>query len=111
MSTILIEKEEPVTEAAETEMELSPWLAELRDEVAAHPGVNHLLLSRLRTGRYTKGDYRVFGLPHYPMVGTFTRYMELLLLRAPSSEQKLWIAKVLVDEYGEGSDGEDHASL
>ena len=111
MSTILIEKEEPVIEAEETEMELSPWLAELRDEVAAHPGVNHLLLSRLRTGRYTKGDYRVFGLQHYPMVGTFTRYMELLLLRAPSSEQKLWLAKVLVDEYGEGSDGEDHASL
>ena len=45
------------------------------------------------------------------MVGTFTRYMELLLLRAPSSSQKLWLAKVLVDEYGEGSEGDDHATL
>lgn len=90
---------------------LSPWLQDLKEEVEAHPGVNHLLLSRLATGRYTAVDYKVFGLQHYPMVGTFTRYMELLLLRAPSSEQKLWLAKVLVDEYGEGSDGDDHATL
>ncbi|MDA1263511.1 MAG: iron-containing redox enzyme family protein [Planctomycetota bacterium] len=90
---------------------LSPWLSDLRAEVESHPGVNHLLLSRLATGRYTKSDYQVFGLQHYPMVGNFTRYMELLLLRAPSSEQKLWLAKVLVDEYGEGSDGDDHATL
>ena len=110
MSTILIDNEQ-LPQATAEEFELSPWLSELRDEVAAHPGVNHLLLSRLRTGRYTKGDYKVFGLQHYPMVGTFTRYMELLLLRAPSSEQKLWLAKVLVDEYGEGSDGDDHAKL
>lgn len=90
---------------------LSPWLQELKEEVESHPGVNHLLLSRLATGRYTPGDYKVFGLQHYPMVGTFTRYMELLLLRAPSSSQKLWLAKVLVDEYGEGSNGDDHATL
>ena len=35
--------------------------------------------------------------------------MELLLLRAPTSEAKCWIAKVLVDEYGERSNGTDHA--
>lgn len=98
-------------EAPVESADLSPWLYELRREVEAHPGVNHLLLSRLATGRYTKCDYQQFGLQHYPMVGTFTRYMELLLLRAPQSDQKLWLAKVLVDEYGEGSDGEDHASL
>jgi pyrroloquinoline quinone (PQQ) biosynthesis protein C len=32
-------------------------------------------------------------------------------VRAPTSDAKLWLAKVLVDEYGEGSDGEDHATL
>ncbi len=110
MSITLAEKEVSAPKQEE-EFELPTWLSELRDEVGAHPGVNHLLLSRLKTGRYTKGDYKVFGLQHYPMVGTFTRYMELLLLRAPSSEQKLWLAKVLVDEYGEGSDGDDHAKL
>ena len=29
----------------------------------------------------------------------------------PSSESKLWLAKVLVDEYGEGSEAQDHATL
>jgi hypothetical protein len=33
------------------------------------------------------------------------------LIRAPSSEAKCWIAKVLVDEYGEGSEGHDHSTL
>lgn len=87
------------------------WLDDLRGEVERHPGVNHLLLSRLATGRYTRNDYRVFSLQHFALVGLFTKYMELLLLKAPSSEQKLWLAKVLVDEYGEGSDGKDHATL
>ena len=87
------------------------WLEELRREVEAHPGVNHLLLARLATGPYTRGDYRTFGLQHFALVGFFTSYMEALLLRAPSSAEKLWLARVLVDEYGEGSEGEDHASL
>jgi pyrroloquinoline quinone (PQQ) biosynthesis protein C len=87
------------------------WLADLRAEVERHPAVNHMLLSRLATGRYTRLDYCSFGQQHFALVGLFTKYMELLLLRAPSSEQKLWLAKVLVDEYGEGSDGDDHATL
>lgn len=90
---------------------LPTWLRSLREEVERHPAVNHLLLARLATGRYTKFDFRSFGLQHYALVGLFTKYMELLLLRAPSSEQKLWLAKVLVDEYGEGSDGDDHTTL
>ncbi len=87
------------------------WLDRLEREVQTHPGVNHLLLSRLATGPYTRRDYRVFGLQHVALVGFFTRYMELLLLRAPSSTEKLWLAKVLVAEYGEGSDGDDHETL
>lgn len=87
------------------------WLGDLQREVEAHPGVNHLFLSRLATGPYTRRDYRTFGLQHYALVGFFTRYMELLLVRAPSSAEKLWLAKVLVDEYGEGSDGDDHTTL
>jgi pyrroloquinoline-quinone synthase len=32
-------------------------------------------------------------------------------VRAPDSEAKLWLAKVLVDEYGEGSEGKDHSQM
>ena len=87
------------------------WLCELQSEVEAHPAVNHLLLSRLATVPFTRSDYKSFGLQHHALVGFFTRYMEILLVRAPRSDQKLWLAKVLVDEYGEGSDGDDHAEL
>ena len=53
----------------------------------------------------------IFGLQHYALVGSFTSYLEDLLITAPSSREKIWIAKVLVDEYGEGSQGRDHAEL
>lgn len=87
--------------------DLPTWLEDLRLEVEAHPCVNHEILGSLES----RDDYARFGLQHLPLVSHFTRYMELLLLRAPSSEQKLWLAKVLVDEYGEGSEGLDHARL
>ena len=87
------------------------WLDDLESDVLAHPAVNHLLLARAATHPYTRTDYKVFGLQHHALVGFFTRYMEVLLLRAPSSAEKLWLAKVLVDEYGEGSNGDDHATL
>ena len=87
------------------------FLAELRVEVESHPGVNHLFLSRCATSPFSRHDYRVFGENHYPLVCVFTSYLERLLIRAPSSDAKLWLAKVLVDEYGEGSQGEDHATL
>jgi len=88
-----------------------PWMLELQQMVESHPGVNHMMLARLATGPYTRTDYKTFGLQHYALVGFFTSYMETLLVRGPSSKEKLWLAKVLVDEYGEGSDGEDHTSL
>ena len=87
------------------------FLADLRREIESHPGVNHLFLARCATAPFSKQDYRVFGENHYPLVCVFTNYLERLLLRGPSSESKLWLAKVLVDEYGEGSEGEDHATL
>jgi len=87
------------------------FLSELRREVESHPGVNHPLLGRLSQVPFTREDYLVMGLQHYPLVGTFTTYLEYLLLRAPDSDAKQWIAKVLVDEYGEGSEGKDHAEL
>jgi pyrroloquinoline-quinone synthase len=92
-------------------MQAAEFLRDLRREVEEHPAVNHVFLMRVGTTPFTREDYKVFGLNHYPLVGTFCRYMEHLLLRAPDSESKSWIAKVLVDEYGEGSDGEDHAHL
>ena len=61
--------------------------------------------------RAGRDEFCRFGLQHYPLVCHFTRYLELLLLSAPDSRDKLWIAKVLVDEYGEGSRGLDHATL
>jgi pyrroloquinoline quinone (PQQ) biosynthesis protein C len=87
------------------------FLADLRREIESHPGTNHLLLQRLATGRFSREDYGVFGENHYPLVCVFTSYLERLLVRAPTSDAKLWLAKVLVDEYGEGSRGEDHATL
>ncbi|HEX2676606.1 MAG TPA: iron-containing redox enzyme family protein [Polyangiales bacterium] len=87
------------------------FLNDLRAEIAAHPGVNHLFLQRLCTSPMAKQDYRVFAEHHFPLVCAFTSYLELLLLRAPDSESRLWLAKVLVDEYGEGSEGKDHATL
>ena len=89
----------------------SAWLAALQADVETHPAVLHPFLARVAAGELDRGDFRTFGLQHHALVGFFTRYLELLLLRAPSSEQKLWLAKVLVDEYGEGSEGKDHATL
>ena len=87
------------------------FLAELRREIETHPGVNHLFLNRLATGMFSREDYRVFAENHYPLVCVFCSYLERLLVRAPDSESKLWLAKVLVDEYGEGSEGKDHSTL
>src|SRR3954467_10359278 len=87
------------------------FMKDLRKEIAEHPAVNHLFLNRCATSPFAREDYRVFGENHYALVCVFTNYLERLLIRGPSSESKLWLAKVLVDEYGEGSEGEDHATL
>lgn len=87
------------------------FLAELHTVIDAHPGVNHLLLNRLATAPFSREDYRIFAENHIPLVGMFTTYLEVLLLRAPDSEARLWLSKVLVDEYGEGSDGDDHVTM
>jgi len=87
------------------------FLRELREEVETHPGVNHVFLARCATSPFTREDYRVMGLQHFPLVGLFTTYMEWLLVNGPDSGSKQWLAKVLVDEYGEGSDGKDHSTL
>jgi pyrroloquinoline-quinone synthase len=88
-----------------------PFLLELRREIETHPAVNHLFLNRLATSPFARQDYRVFAQNHYPLVCVFTHYLERLLVRAPDSDAKLWLAKVLVDEYGEGSEGKDHAEM
>ena len=90
---------------------MSTFLQDLRHEVETHPAVNHLFLNRLATTPFAKQDYAVFAENHFPLVCVFTSYLERLLIRAPSSDSKLWLAKVLVDEYGEGSEGKDHATL
>ena len=77
--------------------EARAFLADLRREIEAHPGVNHLFLSRLSTTPFARADYKVFGENHYPLVCVFTSYLERLLVRAPDSEAKLWLAKVLID--------------
>ena len=92
-------------------MDAKTFLSELHREVESHVGVNHPLLARVAYVPFTREDYRVFGLQHYALVGHFTRYLELLLFSAPDSIAKQWIAKVLVNEYGEGSDDKDHAEL
>src|SRR4051812_47537086 len=92
-------------------MTAGAFLADLRREIEAHPGVNHLFLGRCATSPFSRHDYRVFGENHYPLVCVFTSYLERLLIRAPTSDAKRWLAKVLIDEYGEGSEGEDHVTL
>jgi pyrroloquinoline quinone (PQQ) biosynthesis protein C len=87
------------------------FLEGLRAEIESHPGVNHLFLNRCATAPFSREDYKVFGENHYPLVCVFTSYLERLLVRAEASDAKLWLAKVLVDEYGEGSEGHDHATL
>lgn len=87
------------------------FLQDLRHQVETHPAVNHLFLNRLATTPFAKQDYAVFAENHFPLVCVFTSYLERLLIRAPTSDSKLWLAKVLVDEYGEGSEGKDHATL
>ncbi len=94
-----------------TERAARRFLRELREEIRLHPAVNHIFLNRVATMPFTKEDYLVFGLQHYPLVCCFTYYMENLLLAAPDSNAKQWLAKVLVDEYGEGTDGDDHSTL
>ncbi len=87
------------------------FLTDLRREVAATAAVGHSLLGRMTTDPRSRADFRVIAGQHYPLVTVFTRYLELLLLAAPDSDGKTWLAKVLVDEYGEGSRGLDHAAL
>lgn len=87
------------------------FLDDLREEVRTHPAVNHPFLSRVAVTPFSKHDYKSYGLQHYPLVHMFTTYLERLLLIAPDSEAKLWLARVLVDEYGEGSEGKDHPTL
>jgi pyrroloquinoline-quinone synthase len=91
-------------------MDAKAFLRSLHDEVANHPGVGHSLLGRMDIDPRARADFKIFAGQHYPLVGTFTRYLELLLLNAPSSGAKVWLAKVLVDEYGERSDAQDHAA-
>ncbi len=91
-------------------MDAKPFLRELHAEVASHAGVGHSLLGRMKIDPRARADFKIFSGQHYPLVGTFTRYLELLLLTAPSSDAKVWLAKVLVDEYGERSDDLDHAA-
>lgn len=87
------------------------FLSALRREVAGTAAVGHSLLGRMGTDPRSREDFRVIAGQHYPLVTVFTRYLEMLLLSAPDSEAKTWLAKVLVDEYGEGSRGLDHAAL
>jgi pyrroloquinoline-quinone synthase len=102
---------EPSSNVAPIPSPAKRFLTKLREEIETHPGVNHLFLSRCATSPFAREDYRVFGENHYALVCVFTSYLERLLIRAPTSDAKLWLAKVLVDEYGEGSNGEDHSTL
>jgi pyrroloquinoline-quinone synthase len=87
------------------------FLESLRREIAVHPAVHHVFLDRISTSPFAREDYRVFAENHFPLVCVFTSYLERLLVRAPDSGAKLWLAKFLVDEYGEASNGEHHATL
>jgi len=99
------------TSAVATAGHGTDWMDALRHEVASSSTANHALLTRAASGAFDRERYARFGAQHQSLVGVFTRYLELLLLATDDSSQKLWLAKVLVDEYGEGSEGHDHAEL
>ena len=61
------------------------FLKDLRREVETHPAVNHTFLARVGTNPFTREDYKIFGMQHYPLVGMFTGYMERLLIHAPDT--------------------------
>ncbi|NUQ34299.1 MAG: iron-containing redox enzyme family protein [Planctomycetaceae bacterium] len=94
-----------------TQQSARAFLAGLRKEISNHAGVGHSVLGRMATDARTREHFKILSGQHYPLVANFTGYMELLLLRAPNSEAKCWLAKVLVDEYGERSEGQDHATI
>jgi pyrroloquinoline quinone (PQQ) biosynthesis protein C len=98
-----------MTITVQQQQQARQFLADLREEIRSHAGVGHSILGRMKTDPRSRFDFKVLAGQHYPLVGNFTRYMELLLLNAPDSEAKCWLAKVLVDEYGERSEGLDHA--
>lgn len=104
-----IEVETAMTLTVEEENQARQFLADLREEIKSHPGVGHSILGRMKTDPRSRFDFKVLAGQHFPLVGNFCAYMELLLLNAPDSEAKCWLAKVLVDEYGERSEGLDHA--
>lgn len=87
------------------------WMAALERGVETSRTANHPLLERAARGEFDRAQFARFGAQHQALVGVFTRYLELLLLATDDSSQKLWLAKVLVDEYGEGSGGHDHAAM
>ncbi|MCH9681725.1 MAG: iron-containing redox enzyme family protein [Deltaproteobacteria bacterium] len=108
----------PSNRPALREIHVSPYdddprvfLARLRTLVRSHAAVNHPMLTRVAHVPFTREDFKVLGLQHYALVGMFTGYLERLLFTAPDSDAKQWLAKVLVDEYGEGSEGKDHTTL
>jgi pyrroloquinoline quinone (PQQ) biosynthesis protein C len=109
----LVEHEEGAFRREDVPYSADPrvFLKHLREHVESHVAVTHPLLCRLAHVPFTHHDYRIMGLQHYALVGHFTMYLEYLLLSAPDTDAKQWIAKVLVDEYGEGSEGKDHAEL
>ena len=92
-------------------MNASQFLRQLRSEIQSHPALSHPVLDWLARTAASRSDFLAFGLQHYALVSNFVSYMEELLVTAPDSQSKLWLAKVLVDEYGEGSDGQDHATI
>ncbi len=90
-------------------MDAAAFLEDLRNEVVNHAGVGHSLLGRMEIDPRAREDFKIFAGQHYALVGMFCRYLELLMIRAPRSQDKVWLAKVLIDEYGDRSDDLDHA--
>ena len=87
------------------------FFAQLRADVLAHLAVNHPLLARLACSPFVREDYRIFGLQYFVLVGSFPTYLEHLLLRAPSSDAKKWLATGLLAEYTTGPAEKDRVEL
>ena len=78
--------------------------------------LNNSFLSLFARGTFTREQLIAYGVQHYQLVSHFTRYLEYILVYAPTRTSEDWkvkafIAENLYEEYGEHIRDEDHPAL
>lgn len=100
------------------------FVRELMEGVFGHPerdlppseALSNRFLSLFANGMFTREQLIAYGVQHYQLVARFTKYLEYILLSAPTRTPDDWkvkafIAENLYEEYGEQVRGDDHPAL